>query len=45
MRFERRESGSAALTILAPLGAIGVALIVAGVLITIAGANAFEAYL
>ena len=44
MRFERRESGSAALTILAPLGAIGVALIVAGVLITIAGANAFEAY-
>lgn len=44
MRFERRESQSAALTVLAPLGAIAAALVVAGLLIGIAGANAFEAY-
>lgn len=44
MRFERRESPSAAFTVLAPLGAIGAALVVAGGLIVIAGANALEAY-
>ncbi|MEM1064410.1 MAG: ABC transporter permease [Pseudomonadota bacterium] len=44
MRFERREHASATLTILAPIGAIFAALVVAGVLIAIAGANAFEAY-
>ncbi|REC55052.1 ABC transporter permease [Rhodosalinus sediminis] len=44
MRFERRESASPALTVLAPLGAIGAALVVAGLLIAVAGANAFEAY-
>lgn len=44
MRFERRETSSTALTLLAPLGAILVALVVAGMLIAIAGANAFEAY-
>jgi simple sugar transport system permease protein len=44
MRFERRESASATLTILAPLGAILAALVVAGGLIAIAGANVFEAY-
>lgn len=44
MRFERREQGAPALTILAPVAAVLAALIVAGVLIAIAGANAFEAY-
>lgn len=44
MRFERRETTSAMLTVLAPVGAILVALLVAGGLIAIAGANAFEAY-
>ena len=44
MRFERRESPSPALTVLAPLGAVATALIVAGVLIAVAGANVFEAY-
>lgn len=44
MRFERREHASAALTILAPVGAIFAALVIAGVLIAIAGANVFEAY-
>jgi simple sugar transport system permease protein len=44
MRFERREHPSAALTLAAPLGAVGAALIVAGLLIAIAGANPFDAY-
>jgi simple sugar transport system permease protein len=44
MRFERRETSSTALTILAPLGAILAALVVAGILIAIAGANVFDAY-
>jgi ABC-type uncharacterized transport system permease subunit len=44
MRFERREQPRSALTVLAPLGAILAALVVAGVLIAIAGANAFEAF-
>ncbi|MCC1480454.1 ABC transporter permease [Roseibaca sp. Y0-43] len=44
MRFERRENASAALTILAPVGAILAALVIAGVLIAIAGANVLEAY-
>ena len=44
MRFERRESASPMLTVLAPLGAIAAALVVAGLLIAVAGANAFEAY-
>ncbi|PWE27100.1 ABC transporter permease [Pararhodobacter marinus] len=44
MRFERREHPSRALTLLAPVGAILAALIVAGVLIAIAGANPFRAY-
>ena len=43
MRLERRESPSAALTLLAPLGAIGAALVIAGLLIAIAGANAAHA--
>jgi simple sugar transport system permease protein len=43
MRFERRETSSTALTILAPLGAILAALVVAGILIAIAGANVFDA--
>lgn len=44
MRFERRESSSVTLTVLAPLAAILAALVAAGVLIAIAGANPFEAY-
>jgi len=44
MRFERREQTSALLAILAPVGAILAALVVAGVLIGVAGANALEAY-
>jgi simple sugar transport system permease protein len=44
MRFERRESPSPALTVLAPLGAIGAALLLAGLLIAIAGANPLDAY-
>ncbi|WP_375690043.1 ABC transporter permease [Pseudooceanicola sp. LIPI14-2-Ac024] len=44
MRFERRDHASRALTILAPVGAILAALIVAGVLIALAGANPFRAY-
>lgn len=44
MRFERREHPSRALTLLAPVGAIAAALIVAGVLIAIAGANPIRAY-
>ncbi len=44
MRFERRERPSAALTVLAPLGAIGAALVVSGALIAVAGANALEAF-
>ncbi len=43
MRLERRESPSAALTLLAPVGAVGTALLVAGLLIAIAGANAVQA--
>ncbi|SLN27483.1 ABC transporter permease [Roseisalinus antarcticus] len=44
MRFERRDQPSAVLTLLAPVGAILAALVVAGGLIAIAGANVFEAY-
>ncbi|RDC75302.1 ABC transporter permease [Rhodovulum sp. 12E13] len=44
MRFERRERPSAALTLLAPLGAIGAALALAGALIATAGANVAEAF-
>ncbi|SEM99621.1 ABC transporter permease [Palleronia pelagia] len=44
MRFERRERPSRALSVLAPLGAIVAALLVAGVLIAIAGANPLTAY-
>ncbi|MGR3492822.1 MAG: ABC transporter permease [Shimia sp.] len=44
MRFERREESSAALTFLAPVVAIMAALIMAGLLIAIAGANPLEAY-
>lgn len=44
MRFERRESPSGALTLLAPVGAILAALLVAGLLIAIAGANVLTAY-
>ncbi|TDE40023.1 ABC transporter permease [Antarcticimicrobium sediminis] len=44
MRFERREHPSTTLNLLAPLGAVLAALIVAGLLIAIAGANVFEAY-
>jgi simple sugar transport system permease protein len=44
MRFERREQSSVALTVMAPVAAILAALVMAGVLIAIAGANAFEAY-
>ncbi|MEP3676844.1 ABC transporter permease [Sulfitobacter sp.] len=44
MRFERREHSSTMLNILAPIGAIAAALIIAGMLIAIAGANVFEAY-
>ncbi|MDK3016496.1 ABC transporter permease [Pseudodonghicola flavimaris] len=44
MRFERREHPSASLTLLAPIGAVLAALVVAGLLIAIAGANVFEAY-
>lgn len=44
MRFERRESTSLTLSVLAPLGAIAAALIAAGVLIAVAGANVIEAY-
>ena len=44
MRFERRERPSRALSVLAPLGAIMAALLVAGVLIAIAGANPLTAY-
>ena len=44
MRFERREHPSRLLTIIAPIGAILAALIVAGLLILIAGAPPFRAY-
>ena len=44
MRFERREHPSRLLTIIAPIGAILAALIVAGLLILIAGASPFRAY-
>ncbi|MDX2483347.1 MAG: ABC transporter permease [Pseudodonghicola sp.] len=44
MRFERREHPSTTLNLLAPLGAVLAALIVAGLLIAIAGANVFQAY-
>ncbi|MBR9763048.1 MAG: ABC transporter permease [Rhodobacteraceae bacterium] len=44
MRFERRDHPSRGLTLLAPLGAILAALLGAGVLIAIAGANPLEAY-
>jgi len=44
MRFERREHPSTLLTLLAPVGAVLAALIIAGLLIAIAGANVFQAY-
>ncbi|MHC9237044.1 ABC transporter permease [Pseudooceanicola sp. 502str34] len=44
MRFERRDHPSRALTLLAPVGAILVALLVAGGLIALAGANPLRAY-
>ena len=44
MRFERRDHPSTALTLLAPLGAILAALVIAGGLIAIAGANVPDAY-
>lgn len=44
MRFERRDHPSRLLTVLAPVGAIAAALIVAGVLIALAGANPLRAY-
>lgn len=44
MRFERREHPSTTLTLLAPVGAVLAALIIAGLLIAIAGANVFQAY-
>jgi simple sugar transport system permease protein len=44
MRFERREQASVALTVMAPIAAILAALVMAGVLIAIAGANVLEAY-
>ena len=44
MRFERRDHPSRALTIAAPIGAVLAALIVAGLLIAIAGANPIRAY-
>lgn len=44
MRFERRDHPSRALTLLAPVGAILAALIVAGGLIALAGANPIRAY-
>ncbi|MGI3167915.1 ABC transporter permease [Pseudooceanicola sp. C21-150M6] len=44
MRFERRDHPSRLLTVLAPLGAVLAALIVAGLLIAIAGANPIRAY-
>ncbi|NIZ10609.1 ABC transporter permease [Pseudooceanicola sp. HF7] len=44
MRFERRDHPSTGLVLLAPVGAVLAALVVAGLLIAIAGANAFEAY-
>ncbi|GAA5077614.1 ABC transporter permease [Roseibacterium beibuensis] len=44
MRFERREQTPAALTVLAPLAAILTALLMAGILIAIAGANPVQAY-
>lgn len=44
MRFERREHPSTTLTLLAPVGAVLAALVIAGLLIAIAGANVFEAY-
>lgn len=44
MRFERRESRSAALTILTPVIAVVAALAISGVLIALAGAPVFEAY-
>ena len=44
MRFERRDHPSRLLTVLAPIGAILAALVVAGLLIAIAGANPIRAY-
>lgn len=44
MRFERRERTPVLLAMLAPAGAIGAALVAAGLLIAVAGANPFEAY-
>lgn len=44
MRFERREHPSTTLTVLAPVGAVLAALVIAGLLIAIAGANVFQAY-
>lgn len=44
MRFERRETTSPLLTVLAPVGAVCMALAGAGVLIAIAGASVLEAY-
>ncbi|WP_417679439.1 ABC transporter permease [Pseudodonghicola sp.] len=44
MRFERREHPSTTLTLLAPVGAVLSALVIAGLLISIAGANVLEAY-
>jgi len=44
MRFERRDHPSPILTVLAPVGAVLAALLVAGLLIAIAGANPLRAY-
>ena len=44
MRFERRDHPSRALTILAPVGAVLAALVGAGVLIALAGADPLQAY-
>ncbi|MFM2279243.1 MAG: hypothetical protein RLZZ444_1474 [Pseudomonadota bacterium] len=44
MRFERREHRSLALMVLTPLIAVIAALLIAGILIAIAGAPVFEAY-
>ncbi|SDZ20061.1 nucleoside ABC transporter membrane protein [Jannaschia faecimaris] len=44
MRFERRDSVPATLTVLAPLGAVLAALVIAGGLIALAGRNPLTAY-
>jgi general nucleoside transport system permease protein len=44
MRFERRTSIPPALLVVAPLGAVGAALLLSGFLVAIAGAPVLEAY-